>query len=495
MSLFEEEAEADYDEVLPFALHEPATQEMKPLHVQFEQPKLLECSETRSTVVQSAGIDLIMQSAMSQPPPLMSSMMSCQTTDSSLASSVSRSAMSEIANNGHSQWGGATTGTEMLSSQQLDAAASLMASLAENGLQMTLTSEQMHVSRTELGHSQQSRPTTTHSQSYSRLGFSRLMQNAGDTTDFSISRVQDRALPVLREEVEADSFHSAREGPVSQQSFPSNISSTTSQLMSADWIPVDGPSSSLGYMPPILEPSSGEGRARMLRRQTLAGNAGVSARQLDPTSFEVSIQVAPDLSVEHIMEVLGNPSHLALWCDSIRSLVVTNSSDGASEQREASSQRRAIHEGEWIEATTTDLISPPSTSSCFYKTRSAMWDLVGFPSNYGDVSMFVERQQGRLGLSLGPFAGDVTASHSIRVDKRTGATRIVNRVTLSKDVSNSILLCGVLDCLESCFLPSLKGYMSQTVSSMMRLRVLAETGEGGHQEGFQVINSRRQLIS
>lgn len=473
---FDEEDEYGH-EALPFALNEESTiEEMRPLHT-----KLLECSvnsrpvAASSTVVQSMETVPLAQSTFSQAPPLMASIM---TTDSSLGSSM----LSD-------QWGETGTGTNMISSRHLDAAASLMASMAGNGLQMSMAPVQPQQPSSSTLIQPLPNPVAPESP-YSRLGFSRLLQNAGDG-----SEIVGAGLPVLHEE-EADSFYSAREAPLSKPcSFPSNISTTTSQVMGAppDWVPIIDEPSRGSYTPPVLDSSL---QSQPQQRQPLARER-VYARQLDPASFEVSIDIAPDLSMEDIMEVLGNPSYLVLWCESIRSLVVINSSEGATTPQtpQKSSQVRAGHEGQWIEASTTDLISPPSSSSCLYSTSKAVWNYVGFPSHYGNVSMFVERPQGRVGLSIGPFPGDVAVSHSIRVDPR--ANRIVDTVTLSRNGSSNggDLLCGVLECLESCFLPTLRGYMDQVVDSMVRLRSLVETGEGGsQQEGFELIHAQRQRV-
>ena len=241
-------------------------------------------------------------------------------------------------------------------------------------------------------------------------------------------------------------------------------------------------SDSGGYLPPQLDAqtATGNGQARRTRSldHSVLRRTGVAVRQLDPTSFEVSIDLSPGCAVDDVMEVVANPAYLVLWCESIRSLVITNSSEGARDaaNRGGTSSNDRQYEGEWIEATTTDLVSPPSASDCFYSTSKAMWNYVGFPSNYGTISMFVERQRGRVGLSLGPFAGDVTVSHSFSVANMN----IIDTVTLSRGASSTELLCGIFDCLESLFLPTVKGYMDQVVSSMIRLRLLVETGERGH---------------
>jgi hypothetical protein len=497
------------DEVLPFALNEN-DHAILPLNAGTR----FTCGEANGTSMMSVSLSScnhLGHSSYQQPPGLVSSLISCQTDGTS-------SVMSDFPPTSHSQarvgsWAAASELKDnMLSSHHLDAAASLMAGM-EGSLAMSHAVQQgmYHtIPRQEFGHARRVHQPT----SFSSLAFSHLMDNArGEATN---QEYQDGTLPTLPEEPplvadsDLDSFHSARPYSLPTSSaFPSNIDTTTSQEIqsASEWIPIN-----IGaYQPPTLEESyssdqggqtivAGASTRRRLRPDQLDSRRTINARTLDATSFEVSISLDQhNLSVDAVMEVVGNPSYLVLWFESIRSLVITKSSEGANnaENRTSSSlssdqrRMRANYEGEWIEATTTDLISPPSPSSCLYSTSKAMWNYVGFPANYGTVSMFVERQRGRVGLTVGPFAGDVTASHTLTVVKDAqGATRITDRVSLSREGSPE-LMCGMLDCLESCLLPTLKAYMDQVESSMIRLRALVETAEACHSstqfEDFELV--------
>jgi hypothetical protein len=49
------------------------------------------------------------------------------------------------------------------------------------------------------------------------------------------------------------------------------------------------------------------------------------------------------------------------------------------------------------------------------------------------------------------------------------------------DLSESLFLCGACSmAVKKCFLPTMKGYMEQSTSSLSRLRVLVEHGETGY---------------
>ncbi|CAB9526957.1 expressed unknown protein [Seminavis robusta] len=509
----------EYEEALPFAIHDEntgGTSEI-PFHSSFgttssARPAVFP-EQYRSMMKSMMSVSLSSYNdnyynSNQQAPGLASSMIS----DSSAQGS------SSLMSNQMSQVWEATSASDdhMLSSRDLDAAASLMEGM-EGSLAIShgLTRGPRTPPENRSTHGNNGRVPAA----YSSMRFSQLMENAAGETRMVYAA--DGALPALPEETVIagssyieQSFHSARGGDSS--SFPSNIPTTTSQSMPSDWVPVSSNqpiydskhsqsihgSKQGSYQPPVLEESHRGGQtisnSRSRRRLTPPDRNAVQARRLDATSFEVSVEIEPGLTVEDVMEVVGNPSYLSLWCESIRSLVITKSSEGA---RNAANRRslhsgraRAEYEGEWIEATATDLISPPSASSCLYSTSKAMWNYVGFPTNYGSVSMFVERRRGRVGLTVGPFAGNVTAAHTISVVKEARSTRIVDRVTLGRGMGDSELMCGVLECLETCLLPTSKAYMDQVVSSLIRLRVLVETAEGRHTSLNQFDDDDFELI-
>jgi hypothetical protein len=211
--------------------------------------------------------------------------------------------------------------------------------------------------------------------------------------------------------------------------------------------------------------------------------SGIRTCILDDKSFEISMNVEPPCTAQDVMGVIGNPNLLKLWCDPIHALVITSSSEGAHDaaNRSDSSPGRQ-YEGEWIEATTGSLTSPPGYASYVYGGSKLVMENLGFCS-YGKVTMFVERPRGQVGLTVGPFIGGVTISHTISVHEDDNRIRIVDRVRLNTEEDDfmlaSLFLCDALDSLSRCLLPSVSDYLEQATASMALLRMLLEDGEAG----------------
>jgi hypothetical protein len=225
---------------------------------------------------------------------------------------------------------------------------------------------------------------------------------------------------------------------------------------------------------PILAASPSE--AALQRART-----SVQSFLEDDQTFEVSMEVPGPCTMQDVMNIIGNPELLRMWCDPVQSLVVTSASDRSGDSGMQRDDRRE-YEGEWIEATTTALESPPCHVGSIYSAGQAVCDALGFTS-YGRITMFVERRRGQVGMTIGPFSGGIHASHTISVVDTGGRVRIVDRVRLTRDTEgasmSSLFLCGILDSclLSSCLMPSLKAYMEQVSTSMARLRILVESGE------------------
>lgn len=209
----------------------------------------------------------------------------------------------------------------------------------------------------------------------------------------------------------------------------------------------------------------------------------------DDQSFEVSMAIADPCTVQDVMEVIGNPNLLKMWCDPIQTLLVTSSSDGTRDLSSVAAtegNRGREYEGEWIEATTTALESPPSNIGMIYSAGLSLLETIGF-ATYGRITMFVERRRGQVGLTVGPFSGGMYAAHTITVFEEGGHIRIVDRVRLNKEEEEglsiaSMFLCGAFDsCLSSCLLPSIGGYLNQVTTSMARLRILVESSGFSHE--------------
>lgn len=110
--------------------------------------------------------------------------------------------------------------------------------------------------------------------------------------------------------------------------------------------------------------------------------------------------------------------------------------------------------------------------------------------------MFVERLRGQIGLTIGPFPGGITCSHTFTVVedvRQHGVVQVIDTVKITiddenshreeggGDLSESLFLCGACSmAVKKCFLPTMKGYMEQSSSSLSRLRVLVEHGETGY---------------
>jgi hypothetical protein len=208
---------------------------------------------------------------------------------------------------------------------------------------------------------------------------------------------------------------------------------------------------------------------------------GIKSFHDDHQSFEVSMTVEAPCVAQDVMSILGNPELLKLWCDPIRALVVTKSSEEAGDHREAEQGRE--YEGQWIEATTGSLESPPSNVGYVYNAGRLILENLGL-SSYGKVTMFVERPRGQVGLTVGPFSGGVYAAHTISIVEDGNLLKVVDRVRLTKAEDElgfaSMFFCGgcgVFDSLNRCLLPTVVGYMEQVESSMARLRVLCENGQ------------------
>ena len=223
-------------------------------------------------------------------------------------------------------------------------------------------------------------------------------------------------------------------------------------------------------------------------------NASIETNIESDDSFEVSLLLGQNTrcSVDDVVEVISNVDLLSLWCNPIDSLIVTSSSsEGSSFMRASeemrrsneneSSERTREYEAEWIEATTSSLETPSSSAGFILTAGQTVLQSLGCTS-YGKISMFIERQHGRISLNIGPFNGGISASHSISVslEEHSGKIRIVDRVKLTNEneeesfLLGKVLGCAMGSCLGSCFLPPIDGYVDQATLSMSRLQLLLE---------------------
>jgi len=205
---------------------------------------------------------------------------------------------------------------------------------------------------------------------------------------------------------------------------------------------------------------------------------------IDANSFEIAANINSSCSLRDAMNILGNPNFLQLWCDSVQEIIVIKSSEGAHNDNDQYNQQEHLreYECEWIEAIALDIVSPSKNSGYLHNTSRAMWSFMGFPS-YGKVTMLVERQRGKIGITIGPFAGMITASHTITIHEEGGNIKVVNRVQLGREEERSYDYLGISKSVESCILPTIDSYMNQVASSMRKLCHLIRDKERGQRVG------------
>jgi len=248
----------------------------------------------------------------------------------------------------------------------------------------------------------------------------------------------------------------------------------------------------------------------------------ITSRRKCLRSFEVAVPMPQHNTVIEVMDVLSNPDLLRIWYEPVNALTVTDRkggslpsaspplySDGlvnnvgmyrnpsfeekeeydegdgdviirsaAEEKLMITDKQREQHDGEWIQASTTTLISPYAHTNILARSFESSKAAIGFPS-CGDISMFIERSKAQVGLSIGPFKGGTILSHTITVLEIRGENDECS-ITLVDDVK-------ILDKDEeyrkfcSCFEmiqwspPSVDGYMDQTIKSLENLRSLVQS--------------------
>jgi len=250
-----------------------------------------------------------------------------------------------------------------------------------------------------------------------------------------------------------------------------NSEEPTGRVNEEEWEPLYGSGTIISAAPPA--PDSSVYRSDERRMASLAG---ATACRTGDYAFRVSVDLSAGAActARDVMDILGNPDLLRLWCDPVRDLVITKSSEGSRNATDVYGRRE--YDGEWVEATTSQLMVPRNTN-CMYATSRSISTALGFPT-YGKITMFVERQRGQVGLSIGPFPGNIEVSHNIQVFEVNGKLRIQDDVRLQKDDSNDgLTFCGIFDLFEKLFLPKVDDYIDQVLSSTARLRFLIEKCE------------------
>ena len=222
--------------------------------------------------------------------------------------------------------------------------------------------------------------------------------------------------------------------------------------------------------------------------------------------------------VRDVINVLANVDLLPLWFSPVPAIFDALITDGRGCDSNIPDEHNNIdttrsYDGEWIEIS-TPLLSLPSDSrisGCIRSIRVATRSLIGFPARVRSM-VFVERQRGRVGMTIGPFpdglCNGTVAFHSFTVrvwDEESGVGN--QRLVVSDEVrlqrggdealsgNRSCGYCLILRLLirfiEWLFLrsyqPDLASFMSQTISSMEVLRLLIERGESAAYVGNELV--------
>lgn len=330
----------------------------------------------------------------------------------------------------------------------------------------------------------------------SSAGFSQLMQEADNTHDVVLATAGGHGVTATAPAVgrlaalpEEQSVLSNSSGLILGSYHHVPDASSRAPMFGARRAPHEqypvraGPAANLG----CSSSSSYNNNSYLTQERRLASLAGVTAVTVGPNAFFCRVDLcasnSANITVQTVMDILGNPDLLHLWCDPVpATLVVTESSEGAHNSvnrgtftinTDRSNDRE--YEGEWMEATTAALHAPGA--GYVHRAGETAASLLGFPAT-GKVTMFVERQRGRVGLTIGPFAGGMEVHHTLCILQEGGSIRIQDTVKLRRPAEQEESpFCGLFGVLEKCYLPTVDDYLDQVLSSMARLRFLVEKGQ------------------
>jgi len=241
-------------------------------------------------------------------------------------------------------------------------------------------------------------------------------------------------------------------------------------------------------------------------------------------SFQVTVLLSPNVSVRDVVDVVANPDMLRFWCEPISALVVTEHKGGSLGstsppssshsgtkstencysypdveefdddvivppaepmiERRIPDKEREQYDGEWIKASTPELVLPHSHTTFLNNCLKNVSTFLGFPG-YGNVTMFIERNSAQVNFTLGPFNGGSMLSHKIVVSEEASGQGVVlmDEVTVRNPEDESDddwLLCSCLesvrDITRQWYSASLDGYIEQTRASLMNLIDLVDRG-------------------
>lgn len=347
-------------------------------------------------------------------------------------------------------------------------------------------------------------------QSTTSLGFSELMHKAENGGD-SFALVSSPLRPVLEETLskeeskDGDDAACIEDDRTSHASTPpmSNVGVCGATIVPASPSPVNLPSATQHNIPTSTPPQQ---RRRRSPYRTMGPS--VHTTQLSEDSFSVSTHLPSPCSVREVVDVLANPDLLRLWCVPVKNAIITSEGVGAGggiSGAGSSSGGGREYDGEWVEISTPQLVSPSSScTSYLYRGLTATKAFLGFETE-GYVKMFVERNRGQVGLSVGPFMGGMVADHTITVgdncalletsevhagsgsdlpsvaQPNNNGVVITDTVRVRKDedlvATEGGYSCGLFGVLERYALPSISGYMTQAALSLENLCDIVCDGE------------------
>lgn len=210
-------------------------------------------------------------------------------------------------------------------------------------------------------------------------------------------------------------------------------------------------------------------------------------------SFKLSCSIH-NTTVRDTMDVVSNPDLLRDWLESFDSLIVTDHKGGSTSFQSLNSNRREYAEGEWIEASTSQIILPPSHTNFVEGLMRKTKQILGF-GQYGSVLMFIERNHNKVTLTVGPYKNGHCLEHKIQIHPQlhNDCVILTDEVTVKQNeaLDHSTLVtktCSCLEVIQEWFQCSLDGYLMQTQRSLVNLILLIEQGgQNNNAEGQMIL--------
>ena len=236
-----------------------------------------------------------------------------------------------------------------------------------------------------------------------------------------------------------------------------------------------------------------------------------SVQQINPTTrttqtardkFVVEVDISGGnhrTNIRDAMDTLANIDLLHLWFDPIPAVFDSTIKDGSGSYSPVNSnsnnsirRQERCRDGEWIEISTPPLVLPADSriSSSLRFLRVKIRSLVGFPARIKST-ILIERSAYRMGMTIGPYPDGMTVHHDFHVRIDADRILIADDVRLHRLEDSQMsyysfcCLCGMLRWFWRVikwisikwYQPDLASYMSQTTSSMEKLKILIERGE------------------